>query len=244
MKYLPPTDSWPNHSRPLASAALEDARKAGWWFGPSGRSGHAFGRLRCRPPHLDEDDTACWVFVWSTSGSADGSDTARAIRDAIRKCPHKRESVDQQPDAEASSRLASGKLAQVAALIESAEALLREATSRRDADEALDRALEQLEEDRNAGTGDLEQQIGDLEDLARVQQGRAYSSALRGGAGDPWPPADGARELAELAQTGLEQASELIAGAAGVSGGSRLLAERDRLRTRLEIVSGQLASDR
>lgn len=82
---LPPGTSWPDHPRPEARAALNDARAAGWRFRKAGTSGHAFGQIRC--PHPD-DATCCKVIVFSTSRSADGSATAKHIRQKLRRCPH------------------------------------------------------------------------------------------------------------------------------------------------------------
>ncbi|HEY9564414.1 MAG TPA: hypothetical protein VIR30_11650, partial [Nocardioides sp.] len=84
MSYLDPTEPWPGHGRPEARAALKDAAKAGWHFRPS--SGHIFGTLKCS---AIGQAGACTLPVFSTSGPADGSATAKKIRSMLRKCPHK-----------------------------------------------------------------------------------------------------------------------------------------------------------
>jgi hypothetical protein len=240
--YLRPADPWPRHSRPQAGAALEAARAAGWWFKPSG--GHTFGRLRCLPPEHAAGSDACKVPIYSTSGAADGSDTARVIRDALRKCPHDRSPVAAEPDPEASGRLASGKLAKIAALIDAAESLVAERSARREANEVIDGALRQLAEDQDAAIDHLDEAAAQLGRRAETEHGRAYSAALRAGAGEPWPPAEGAEELAELAQRALQEAMGLIVRAASSEGIGRLEAERDRLVARLERLSILLETSR
>jgi len=157
--YLGPTEAWSRHPRPQARAALEEARDAGWWFEHSER-GHAFGRLRCMPPERDPDGTACKVMVLSTSGAADGSDTARVIRDAVRKCPHYLTPPVQPPTPEAAARRASGKLAQTAALVEAAERLVTAHNSAEEAGALLEDALRQL--DQGWATDELERRIDEL----------------------------------------------------------------------------------
>jgi hypothetical protein len=240
--YLGPADSWPGHPRPQARAALEEARQAGWWFKSS--AGHGFGRLRCLAPEQDPDNQACKVPIYSTSGSADGSDTARVIRDAVRKCPHGRTTAAAEPDPEAHARLASGKLAQIDALIVAAQSLASEQAARNNANEILEGALRQLEEDENAHVEHLEDEIARLESEASIVRTRAHTAALRAGFGDPWPPGDGARELLALAEAVFDETVGLIARATGTNAMTRLEAERDRLRASLDRLSTLLDSGR
>ncbi len=79
--FLGKSETWPTHSRPLAREALRQAQKAGWLFRPS--EGHTFGTLKC-----GEADGACRAVIYSTSGAADGSTTAKHIKQTMRRCPH------------------------------------------------------------------------------------------------------------------------------------------------------------
>jgi hypothetical protein len=237
--YLGPTDRWPAHSRPQARAALEEARAAGWWFRPSG--GHTFGRLRCVPPERDLEQEACVVPVYSTSGTADGSDTARVIRDAVRKCPHERDfGTDGGAHPEGAARLAAGKLAQIAGLVEAAEGLLAKEAADREADDVIEDALRRLAHDIDSPIDGLDERATELERLASLESGRAYAAASRVGAADPWPPRDGARELLQLARAGFKDAVDLVAAAGGSDDEGRVAAERDRLADRLERLSSLL----
>lgn len=82
--WVGPDGHWSNHGRPEARTALDEARRRGWWFRKA--TGHGFGTVRCQPPEAGPE--ACSVPIFSTSGASDGSDTAAAIRRAIRRCPH------------------------------------------------------------------------------------------------------------------------------------------------------------
>lgn len=93
-RHLGPGEAWPTHSRPEARDALEEAAAAGWHLRPS--TGHTFGRLTC--PHLGQPG-ACIVVVYSTAGPADGSETAKVIRRALRRCPHQPETSAPQHEA-------------------------------------------------------------------------------------------------------------------------------------------------
>lgn len=241
--YLGPADRWPAHPRAEARTALEEARATGWWFRPS--EGHTFGRLRCAPPESAPTQDACIVPVYSTSGAEDGSDTARVIRDALRKCPHERNPGTQvEQDPESVARLAAGKLAQIAALIEAAEALRAKEAADRAAHEAIEEALRQLAEDASATVDNLEDQTNELERLALVESGKAYAAASRANAADPWPPEDGMRELVSLARAKLAKIGGLIRAAGGSVEEGRLRAEQGRLNDRLERLSSRLSDSR
>lgn len=235
--YLGPTEAWLRHPRPQARAALEEARDAGWWFEHS-EKGHAFGRLRCMPPDRDPDGTACKVMVFSTSGAADGSETARVIRDAVRKCPHDLSPLAQAPAPDTAARLASGKLAHTAALVEAAERLIASHATAKEAGMLFEDAVRRLDQGRAAD--ELEGRIDKLEHESRSEGYRAQVAAMRAGAADPWPPKDGARELVGLARDVLDEAQQLIAAAEGSGEEARLGGERDSLSTRLDKVSSLL----
>lgn len=244
MAYLDSGQSWPRHPRPQARAALEEARAAGWWFKPSGK-GHAFGRLRCLHPESDSENDACKVAVYSTSGTEDGSDTARVVRDALRKCSHERSpATGVTTDCETAARLGSGVLAQVVPLLAAGEGLLANQRALAAADDLVEMALRRLSDYPGMVVNDLDEQAAELERLAVVEERNAYASAARAGAADPWPPGDGAREVLELARHRLEAAVPLVTAAVGSSDQTRLERELERLQVRLEGLRAQLEDPR
>jgi hypothetical protein len=181
------------------------------------------------------------VPIWSTAGADDGSDTARVIRDAVRKCQHDRSQMAAfSPDPEAAARLAGGKLAEIAGLTEAAEALLAENRATQEAQEAVEEGLRRLAEDESADIGDLDERASELERQASGEDGRAYAAAARAGAHDPWPPREGARELLGLARGTLKETVGLVAGAVGSESETRLAARLARLQTRLSRLSSAL----
>ncbi len=195
------------------------------------------------PPEQDPGNDACKVPVYSTSGPEDGSETARAILDALRKCPHDR--GEQGSDAlapERAGRLAAGALALTARLIEAAQALLRKDQVLNEAEDLLDAALGRL--DNGAEVDGVDAVVSELERLASVEDSRGLAAAAQAGAGDPWPPADGARELFVLATERLKAASDLVTAAKGAEEEGKLAAERDRLALLLQALSTQLDGDR
>jgi hypothetical protein len=151
--------------------------------------------------------------------------------------------VEQPPDPEVAARLAAGRLAQVAALVEAGEALVAKGGAIRQMNEVIEGALRQLQGNMDAAIDDLDDQTAELERLASIEDGRAYAAASRAGAADPWPPEEGARELLVLARGGLEEAVGFVAAAAGSEDGRRVAAERDRLQARLDRLSS-LTEDR
>lgn len=240
--YLEPTAIWPRHSRPEARAALEGARAAGWWFRPS--QGHIFGLLRCMPPERDPTGAACKVPIFSTSGAKDGSNTAQAIRDAVRRCPHDRDQLDaEEPNPEVAARLAGGKLAEIARLVDAAEGLVQKDRALQAASEMIDRAAGWLIDDSDAPVDDLERQAEELERLANTADTVAFSAAAQVGVADPWPPDEGASELVALARAGLDDVAVLVATAAGSGDERKLGLKRDKLVSRLDRLTTQLSAE-
>lgn len=231
--YLSPSDKWPAHPRPMARAALEEARSAGWWFEPS--DGHSFGRLRCAPPSQASGDESCKVPIWSTSGAADGSDTARVIEDALRKCPHEH-APPSATDPEAAARLAAGAQAHAARLIEAAAELLNKQRAIDQAEAILEAAVESDDADETEAI----ETASDLEHRATLADGRALAAAAQAGAHDPWPPVDGADELLRLADDLLASTAQLVTDAAGSNDAGKLQAEQDRLVEWARTLSSQL----
>lgn len=208
---------------------------AGWWFRPS--SGHAFGRLRCMPPDQDPDNAACKIPVWSSSGPADGSETARAIRDAVRKCPHEHPSSVVGAEPEHAARMAGGRLSALSRLISAARDLVDEATDRQKAAETMRGALTALEQGDLDTAVALEKESERLEDQAASKNARAWAEAASVGIGKPWPPVRGAEELLEAAGEGLDALVAWIEAAEGADNHGSLIKERDRLSAEAKRIS-------
>lgn len=86
--WLGPRDTWPEHSRPLARRALKKMRADGWFLKKSSGGAKVWGVVTCADPSLYGPDVRCSTIVLSTSGPADGSETAKSL-DALRqKCTH------------------------------------------------------------------------------------------------------------------------------------------------------------
>jgi hypothetical protein len=140
--------------------------------------------------------------------------------------------------------LAAGRLAQIGALIEACLALLAKGGALNEASEAIGRALRELEEGMVGTAADLEEEAVQFERQAAIDEGRAYSAAARAGVADPWPPADGARELLKLAHDGFQEAASLVAAATGSPDEASLTQELARLKASLSKVSTLLGHGR
>jgi len=84
-----PAERWEQHSRPRARAALNDARKRGWWLKKSTGRAKVWGIITCGDPELPLE-MRCSTNILSTSGSDDGSETAEYINRFVGKCTHDR----------------------------------------------------------------------------------------------------------------------------------------------------------
>jgi hypothetical protein len=86
-----PTDPWPAHQRAEAQKALQHAREHGWWFKKP--SSYLFGLITCQRPETGGEarlgESECVEYIYSTGGPSDGSQTAKVIRDAVRRCKHR-----------------------------------------------------------------------------------------------------------------------------------------------------------
>lgn len=188
------------------------------------------------PPQPGRHGDVCIVPVYSTSGPADGSETARVILDALRKCSHMGVPSPPPLDPETAAQLAGGVLATVARLIEAARSLLAKEQAQMESSLLIEAALGKSDTDLDA----VEVEARELEGLAAIEDSRGLAAAAQAGAGDPWPPVDGARELYGLASERLSAANDLVASAEGAEDGEKLAAERDRLAVLLMVLSTQL----
>lgn len=179
--FLGHRETWPTHSRPLAREALRHAQKAGWLFRPS--EGHTFGTLKC-----SEADGACRVVVYSTSGAADGSTTAKHIKQTMRRCPHARPGSTETDSNDERSETTSAEMEwQVRRLIEAVDGLDLRAL-------ATERALAAIEAGDESALDEHEraERRGDNQALT------AFDSL--GKPVDPWPPEVAREELLDEAE--------------------------------------------
>ncbi len=183
-EWLGARENWTRHPRPLARAALKEAADAGWSFRKL--NGHSFGMLRC-----GDTAEACKVVVYSTSGPADGSETAREIRKGLQSCVHRG-----QPDASPDDSLAGEEIeARVERLIAAVEALDKRAQELEQGDQALD--LDDLP--------GYEAHVARLTDAENEAQMSLVSLGLPV---PPWPPDIGRGELLREATTLADQIRE------------------------------------
>lgn len=183
MAHLSPADQWPRHSRSEAQAALKDAKNAGWFFRPA--KGHAFGVLRCSDPSTET--AGCRLLVYSTAkGPADGSDTAKVIRQAMRKCPHQVEEPSEP------ARSAAQLLRRVDSLLDACGRLRR----REEAEASREVAAERGDES-GFDSADAEFQLAD-NDAAIALEMLGYPT-------EPWSPEKAIGELIADAQRQLDE---------------------------------------
>lgn len=148
-----PNEPWEQHSRPRARAALNDARRAGWWLKKSSASAKVWGVLTCGDPDLPPSER-CSTSILSTSGSHDGSETAEYINNLVSSCTH-----DRTPQSEVDA------LAAAEALVAAASRCLEAARSLIDA-----RAHRDLVEDYLAQSEAAADKADDLLDQALAEE--------------------------------------------------------------------------
>jgi hypothetical protein len=197
--WLGPNELWDIHPRPEAQRALQDVRDLGWSFRPA--SDHAFGTIKC--PYAHHNDGGCTLSVLRTSGPLDGSVTANEIRRAVRRCDR----LGDTDPAKANAKLRVD-LRQVDGVLEGAEKL-------RDSESLQQEAYEVLAEAANGSTAAQEialDEAVELEEKAQVANREALVAASRFGLEDPWPPDQGAAELALAARERLNEVLEGFSG--------------------------------
>lgn len=222
--WLGPRDDWPEHPRPLARASLTAARSAGWWL-KKGRN-HVFGLITCGDPSTVPQDARCRTSIFSTSGSHDGSDTARVIDEYIQKCPHARPSV-----------ASGGALETAEGLVGSAEAAIEMVVALQAAHahrELMEDFLAQSANDLEAAEVLLAQAL-DEEYAADEMDVRAAQAAGRAGMS-----ADlGTDDIVGKAEGMLAEANTLIVD--DRTRAARLLRARvDKVRTDLQVLRADL----
>lgn len=156
-----PDESWSQHSRPRARAALNEARKQGWWLKKATGRAKVWGVITCANPELP-GEKRCSTNILSTSGSDDGSETAAYINAFVGKCTHERRpsSVDDAfTDAEELVAVAGRCLDAARALIEAEghrevveDYLAQSDAAAKEADDLIEAALA---EDELAKAADL-----------------------------------------------------------------------------------------
>lgn len=149
-----PGERWDQHSRSHARAAINDARKQGWWLKKSTGKAKVWGIITCGDPELAREER-CSTNILSTSGSADGSETAEYINGIVRKCTHNRTPTavaDVFADAEALLTAAGRCLDAARALIEAQghhdlveDYLARSDAAAKEADDLIEAALAEEE---------------------------------------------------------------------------------------------------
>lgn len=226
--WLSSTEVWPKHKGSLAEAALGEARDAGWLF----RSGGHFGTIKCCEDTGQPGHDPCRLSIFGSSGPADGSETAKQIRSSIRKCPHRDRTAPSTTDVETELRSARQSEAHLDRLIAAGIKLTEAEGFSAQAASALKKAYR---DDSLEHLAEAERLTG----WAEERSGEALSHAAYAGRVHPWPPAEGAAELAQEAMKIVETLRRTL-GALGPDDGR---AERDRLATAelsLQILQARL----
>lgn len=199
--WISPEEKWPNHSRPQARAALQTARKAGWWLKKAEGKAKSWGVITCGDPDLPSEQR-CRTSVLSTSGSGDGSETAAVINDLVRKCTHQRASTAVVEALEEAQAL----LSQAKKCLEAARRLIEEKAHRDLVEDFL-----QQSETAAAQADELLASAVAEEELANQALEAAETAAEAGGAGSGLGPAG----LAQRARDNAAAAKELVSGDTG-----------------------------
>lgn len=164
----------------------------GWSFRKS--SGHTFGTLKC----CDLGSPgACKVVVNSTSGPADGSETAKEIRRGLRACPHTQGDAEAADIPEPAKNHDSDEVltARVERLIVAVRSLDERQTRAAEVDQAI--ALDDVEA--------FEEHSHLLTDADNVAQMALVDLGLPV---DPWPPSVARNELLRQAEEFARQAAD------------------------------------
>lgn len=222
-------ERWPPHPRPLARLALAKAKAAGWVFKPSGGSGHIFGSLRCREPQGLDPAEVCKVPVYSTSGPADGSTTARVIENAIRQCPHA--SIGRLLRPQDALGPTAARLSMVGHLLVAAEALIEAMRADVQSAAIYAHAVGVLDENPQSDVEGLGLRADECDRVAREALARGLAAATAAGIGTNWPPSEGPLPILALASDALARAKASMHEAPGAPDPDKL-AEFDRLSAR------------
>jgi len=196
-----PNEPWDQHSRPLARAALNSARKAGWWLKKSSGGAKVWGVITCGNPALPPAER-CSTSVLSTSGSPDGSGTAQHIHNLVRCCTHER-----TPHGEVDALVAAEALVAAARLCLEAANSLIDASAHRDLveDYLVQSEAAAREADELLGQALAEEQLADVADAAASMAAATAGTSVK----------LGIRGLAERARDQTDEANGLVADGAG-----------------------------
>lgn len=197
--WIGPSERWPNHSRPRAREALGRARAAGWWLKKSAGQGKPWGIITCADPSTVGKTERCSHMVLSTSGSADGSETAETIFDAMRKCVHAHGAAAHDLIAEAE-----GLLRSATRCLDAAEHLLTAEGHRELLEDFLTRSVEAADEAEELLIRAVEEEAA-----AEASADAAAEAASEAGLAS----SIGARDLAQQADRRAAEASGLLVDA-------------------------------
>lgn len=187
MTWLGPDEEWPTHSRPDAQRALQEVREAGWSLRPAG---HTFGKVSC--PY--EGHSQCEFTVFSTpKGDQSGSETAIRLRRKLRKC----EALLVEENEQRTAASVAEALNEVADLVGIAETLRQSEVLHDERDRV---ASDAEDEPDPIVADDLLDDAIEIEALADELELKAWTGAATFELGAPWPPSEGAIQLARAAR--------------------------------------------
>lgn len=208
--WLGPSDEWPTHPDADARKALAEARRSGWWFKPTGRSGHVFGTLTCTAPAGARLGVGnCAHRVYSTAGNS--GETAKVVRQWLNQCPHEPLTDGDRPGPQ---RAGQGRIDTAHARMNSAAGLLDAAHRLREDTARRHRAGELVEEADSAAEEAEEILFSEaVVEESRADDARAEARRLAEPSGlghDPWPPEDVEERLVNPARDYVAAADELV----------------------------------
>lgn len=193
LDWLRPDDDWPSHDKAAVRKALDQARAAGFLLHP--HSSHAYGTLRCSGGHPTNAVHEINV-LHSGKGDKAGTTTASLILSKVRQCKRARAGQDVDLALDADQIL---DIAHRCAI--SARTLAKSEVYEAKGVEALESAV------ASESDGDLAEAL-EYEDRHRRASDEARREVERYGLSEPWPPGDGAAELARVAREFLSKLGE------------------------------------
>lgn len=215
-RWYTPDEAWPDHAKPWWSAALREARLAGWQLRTF--SGHTWGKVVCDREIPD----AHQMLIFSTGRG--GENAAKQLEILIRRCHHN-QSGSPDDHVERASRLLDG----ASMLLDAAELLVNAADKRAQAEELLSLAEEAVArvQDSDAFLGTAAELDGESSE-AEVRAADLTASARY----SPKRPRTEAAITAEAEQR-VDQAEAITSADAVVAKAHRLREQIGEIRARL-----------